>query len=473
MRKTKIVCTIGPKTNSYENLVELAKAGMNIARLNMSHGEHKWHSDVIKAVKRINEKGSHSIAIMLDTKGPEVRSGDLKTDLQIESGERFTFTTEHQPEYPEGVVDINYDSFHEDVEVGDVILIDGGMLTFEVQEIIGHDVNCVCIDGGVLSSRRHVNVRGRSANLPSITKKDWNDIKFGVDQGVDYIALSFVKHRDAVDELKKFLKENKHPVDVISKIESAQAMDNIEGIVEASDGIMVARGDLGAELPIEDVPVIQDRLIRMSRDNGKPVIVATQLLESMMINPTPTRAEVSDIAKAVSEKSDCIMLSGETAMGRFANKTVNIMDIVSRRIEKTFLENPKVTMAVSDDPNKEIVRSAAILANNLEAKGILVFTRSGFMASLVAQSRPNSPIYAFTNTSHVRRRMNIMWGVYPVRIDFSKTPEKTINRSFNYLVDSGQLKEGDRVILISDIIVENKFVQTVQIRNVEILDSPQ
>jgi pyruvate kinase len=466
MRKTKIVCTIGPKTCDYKSLVNLAEAGMNVVRLNMSHGDHDWHKDVIKAVKRINEKTDFSLAIMLDTKGPEVRTGDLQKERKITKGQQFIFTTKLEKTYPIDKIDINYDSFDEDVQIGDKILIDGGILSFRVKEIKDGDVITECIDGGTLTSRRHVNIRGKSANLPAITDKDWDDIKFGLDNNVDFIALSFVKTRNEVDELREYVDDKKYPVEIISKVESAKAIDNLEDIVDASDGIMVARGDLGAELPVEEVPVIQERLIKLSRNGGKPVIVATQLLESMISNPTPTRAEVSDIATAVSEKSDAIMLSGETAMGDYPDKCVMIMDTVSQRIEDAFDDTIEYVSSKKTKSDYEIVRSATIMANNLDAKALLVFTRSGYMASLLAKHRPNSNIFAFTNTSHVRRRLNLYWGVNPVRIDFSSTPEKTIQRAIDYLTENKYVKNKDSIVLVSDILVKDKFVQTVQIREV-------
>lgn len=465
MRKTKIVCTIGPATSEYETLKKLAASGMNVARLNMSHGDFTWHGKVINAIKRINERTNFSVAIMLDTKGPEIRTGDLKNTLTIKTGDEFIFTTRNLKEYPENTVSISYDSFHKDVSKGDRILIDGGMLVFKVIGKKGRDVVTQCIDGGGLTSRRHVNIRGKSANLPSITKKDWEDIEFGITNGIDFIALSFVKNKNSVVELREYLEKKNSHVKVISKIESAEASENIEEIVAHSDGVMVARGDLGSELPVEEVPVIQDEIIITCRKYSKPVIVATQLLESMMVNPTPTRAEVSDIAGAVRAKSDAIMLSGETAVGKYPIKCVEVMDKVAKRIEKGIKREFYIP---EEDPKSdtEIVRSAAQISNNLKVKGILVFTRRGYMASLLAGARPSAPIFAFTNTSYVRRRLNIYWNTFSHRIDFSKDPEKTIDRAFEVLKENENLEEGDRIIVLSDILVKDEFVQTIQYREV-------
>lgn len=467
MRRTKIICTIGPKTCDYESLKKLAEYGMNVARLNMSHGEHEWHQKVIRAIKRINEKTEYSIAIMLDTKGPEIRTGDLEKPIKIQVGEEFIFTTNKKFVSDQNCTSISYSTFHKDVIVGDVILVDGGLLSFRVINLKDKNVVCECIDGGEITSRRHINIRGKSAKLPSITKKDWEDIEFGVKEGIDYIALSFVKDRKSILELRKFLNESKHPVEIIAKIESAEAIEHIEDIIEVSDCVMVARGDLGAELPVEEVPVLQEEIVKISRIKKKPVIVATNLLESMIVNPTPTRAEVSDIAVAVDQKADAIMLSGETAMGKYPYKAVEVMDLVSKRIEQKNLKNKKIEVAFSSDSKIELARSASIMANNLNALGIIVFTRSGHTSTLLSYCRPHTPIFAFTNTSYVRRRLNLYWGVTSFRIDFSKDPEKTIKRSFEVLKERGLLKAKDLIVVASDILVDEKFVQSIQIREVQ------
>ncbi|XP_019178053.1 PREDICTED: plastidial pyruvate kinase 2-like isoform X2 [Ipomoea nil] len=315
-RKTKIVCTIGPSTNTKEMIWKLAEAGMNVARLNMSHGDHASHQKVIDLVKEYNAQSKDNvIAIMLDTKGPEVRSGDLPQPITLKSGQEFSFTIQRGVGTAD-CVSVNYDDFINDVEVGDMLLVDGGMMSLMVKSKTKDSVKCEVIDGGELKSRRHLNVRGKSATLPSITEKDWDDIKFGVDNKVDFYAVSFVKDAAVVHELKNYLKSCGADIHVIVKIESADSIPNLHSIITASDGAMVARGDLGAELPIEDVPLLQEEIIRICRSMGKAVIVATNMLESMIVHPTPTRAEVSDIAIAVREGADAVMLSGETAHGK-------------------------------------------------------------------------------------------------------------------------------------------------------------
>jgi pyruvate kinase len=464
MRKTKIICTIGPKTSSFETLQQLALNGMNVARLNMSHGTHQWHSEVIKNIKTINKKTGNPVAILLDTKGPEIRTGDVSRDIVLHKGDILTLTIRRQAELEPYCVEINYDGFVTDVTLGDIVLIDGGMLSLKVMNIANKDIECECLDDGILGSRRHVNIRGKSAALPSITDKDWKDITFGIENRVDFIALSFVKRARAIEELQQYITDQKAPIDIFAKIESAEAIPRFDEILAAADGIMIARGDLGAELPYEEVPLLQEQIVSKCRIAGKPVIVATHMLESMIVNPTPTRAEVTDITQAVLQSTDAIMLSGETATGKHPLKSLEVMDVVSRRIEKHMELNPKVRLEASDNAKHEIARSASILNNNLKAAASLVFTRRGLMAVLLSQYRPNGRIYAFTNTTHVRRRLGIHWGIHPFIIKFSKDPEVTIGRAIAQLQQKQLIKEGDRIIVLSDILADGKFIETVQVR---------
>ena len=464
MRKTKIVCTIGPKTESYEMLKTMAVQGMNIARLNMSHGHHHWHGQVIHHVKRLNRKEKGAVAILLDTKGPEIRTGDVQPDVELKKGDSFIFTIRKQPTLEGNCVEVSYDGFIHDVAVGDIILVDGGMISLEVMQKTATDIQCLSHDDGILSSRRHLNIRGKSADLPSLTEKDWQDIAFGVAHGVDFIALSFVKTAKAIVELQHYLRARNAKIDVIAKIESAESIPHLPEIIEVADGVMIARGDLGAELACEEVPHLQEEIVERCRQAGKPVIVATHMLESMIVNPTPTRAEVTDITQAVLQGVDCIMLSGETTTGKYPLKALGVMDRVARRTEQRQKLDPKVRVEASSNAKYEIARSAAILNNNLQAKAILVFTRRGLMAVLLSRCRPNDPIYAFTNTSHVRRRLAIHWGVQAFIIKFSKSPETTISRAIKLLSKENKISPGERVIVVSDILADGKFVETVQVR---------
>ncbi|KAJ0986237.1 hypothetical protein J5N97_004593 [Dioscorea zingiberensis] len=543
-RKTKIVCTIGPSTNTREMIWKLAEAGMNVARLNMSHGDHASHQKVIDLVKEYNAQSKDNvIAIMLDTKGPEVRSGDVPQPINLETGEEFTFTIKRGVS-TETCVSVNYDDFVNDVEVGDMLLVDGGMMSLTVKSKTEDSVKCEVVDGGELKSRRHLNVRGKSATLPSITEKDWEDIKFGVENGVDYYAVSFVKDAQVVHELKDYLrgcgadihvivkiesadsipnlhsiitasdgamvargelKSRRHlnvrgksatlpsitekdwedikfgvengvdyyavsfvkdaqvvhelkdylrgcgaDIHVIVKIESADSIPNLHSIITASDGAMVARGDLGAELPIEEVPLLQEEIIRLCRSMGKAVIVATNMLESMIVHPTPTRAEVSDIAIAVREGADAVMLSGETAHGKYPLKAVKVMHTVSLRTEATIVggEKPANLGEAFKNHMSEMFAYHATMMSNTLGTSIVVFTRSGFMAILLSHYRPSGTIFAFTDEERVRQRLALYQGVCPINMQFSNDAEKTFADALSYLQKQGMVKEGEEVALV-------------------------
>ncbi|XP_015688135.2 plastidial pyruvate kinase 2 [Oryza brachyantha] len=470
-RKTKIVCTIGPSTNSKEMIWKLAEAGMNVARLNMSHGDHASHQKVIDLVKEYNAQTKDNvIAIMLDTKGPEVRSGDLPQPIMLEPGQDFTFTIKRGVG-TETCVSVNYDDFVNDVEVGDMLLVDGGMMSLLVKSKTEDSVKCEVIDGGELKSRRHLNVRGKSATLPSITDKDWDDIKFGVDNQVDYYAVSFVKDAQVVHELKDYLRSSNADIHVIVKIESADSIPNLHSIITASDGAMVARGDLGAELPIEEVPLLQEEIIRTCRSMGKAVIVATNMLESMIVHPTPTRAEVSDIAIAVREGSDAIMLSGETAHGKFPLKAVKVMHTVALRTEATISggETPTNLGQVFKNHMSEMFAYHSTMMSNTLGTSIVVFTRTGFMAILLSHYRPSGTIFAFTDQERVRQRLALYQGVCPVQMEFSDDAEKTFGDALSYLLKHGMVKEGEEVALVQSgrqPIWRSQSTHNIQVRKV-------
>ncbi|XP_058104224.1 pyruvate kinase isozyme G, chloroplastic-like isoform X2 [Magnolia sinica] len=452
-RKTKIVGTIGPSTNTREMIWKLAEAGMNVARLNMSHGDHASHQKTIDFVKEYNAQSKDNvIAIMLDTKGPEVRSGDLPQPILLKEGQEFNFTIKRGVN-AENTVSVNYDDFVNDVEVGDVVFVDGGMMSLVARSKTADLVKCEVIDGGELTSRRHLNVRGKSATLPSITERDWEDIKFGVDNEVDFYAVSFIKDAKVVHELKDYLKICGANIHVIVKIESADAIPNLHLIISASDGAMVARGDLGAELPIEEVPLLQEDIITRCRGMGKPVIVATNMLESMIDHPTPTRAEVSDISIAVREGADAIMLSGETAHGKYPLKAVKVMHTVALKTESMSSHSIVTPGPASDFKLYQshlstiLALHATTMANTL-GTAIIVFTRTGSMATLLSHYRPSSIIFAFTNEERVKQRLALYHGVLPVYMEFSDDAEETFSRALNLALSQDLLKEGEHVTLV-------------------------
>ncbi|KAH0891827.1 hypothetical protein HID58_054256 [Brassica napus] len=449
-RRTKLICTIGPATCGFEQLEALAEGGMNVARLNMCHGTREWHRDVIRSVRKLNEEKGFAVAIMMDTEGSEIHMGDLGGESSAKS-EVWTFTVRaFDSSRPARTISVSYDGFAEDVRVGDELLVDGGMVRFEVIEKIGPDVKCLCTDPGLLLPRANLTfwrdgslVRERNAMLPTISSKDWLDIDFGIAEGVDFIAVSFVKD-----------------IGVIAKIESIDSLTNLEEIIIASDGAMVARGDLGAQIPLEQVPAAQQRIVKVCRALNKPVIVASQLLESMIEYPTPTRAEVADVSEAVRQRSDALMLSGESAMGQFPDKALTVLRSVSLRIERWWREEKRyestplqpIGSGFSDRISEEICNSAAKMANNLGVDAVFVYTKDGHMASLVSRCRPDCPIFAFTTTTSVRRRLNLKWGLIPFRLSFSEDMESNLNKTFSLLKSRGMIKSGDLVIAVSDML---------------------
>eukprot|EP00891_Asterochloris_glomerata_P005488 jgi/Astpho2/5488/e_gw1.00078.13.1_t len=462
LRKTKIVCTIGPTTNSKENLFRLADEGMSVARLNMSHGDHKRTSPVqavVDLVKEYNKLNRNGVAIMLDTKGPEVRSGDVTEPITMKPGQKYTFTTKEGADGRDGRISVNYDGFIDDVSEGDTLLVDGGMLSLKLLKKSGKDVECEVIDGGIMASRRHLNIRGKSANLPAITEKDWLDLKFGIDVGVDYYALSFVRNADVIYELKRYLAKQGASIGVLAKIESADSVMHLEEILDAVDGAMVARGDLGAELPVEQVPYWQSRIVQGCRKRGKPVIVATNMLESMITNPTPTRAEVSDIAIAVREGADAVMLSGETAYGKFPFKSVDVMATVAKRTERAMLSYQPIDWIVppgmSDGSGRmsnpglsEMFAYHATTMANTIGTSLVVFTRKGNMPALLSHYRPDKPIYAFTENRDVQRRLALYHGVVPLYLKFDETSDAAFDKGINELKSRGLVKGGQQVAIV-------------------------
>jgi pyruvate kinase len=466
-RRTKVICTIGPQTNSKAQLLKLAQAGMNVARLNMSHGEHKWHKEVIRNVNAVNKKYDFNIAIMLDTKGPEIRTGDLPDPIKVKKGQMINLTIQGAPTLPPNTVWINYDRFVKDVHVGDRILIDNGLLKLKVIKKNSADVECLCLNGYTITSRRHINLPKSFLKMPAITKKDWKDIAFGIKHNVDFIALSFVRKAKDIEEVRKYLSRKKKDISIISKIESHESIPKVEEIIEASDGILIARGDLGAELPYYEVPVLQREIINICNEMNKPVIVATHILESMIQHSAPTRAEVNDLSQAVFQRADATMLSGETAVGNYPVEAVKTMVNVINRIEEEVYRNEAVLLHDTNSVKEEIVEAASVMATNLKVKAILVFTHSGRLALLTSRCRPSSPIFSFSRTKGVDKKLQLAFGVHPFHYTAPNDPEKKIKKAFQILLKEKYLKKGDGVIVVSDVrATRGKHIQSVQVREI-------
>ncbi len=470
---TKIVATLGPATCSPQNIEKLAKLGVTVCRLNFSHGSYEVHGNTIKAIRTVQKKG-YPLAIMLDTKGPEVRSGDVEKPIVVKANEKVIFTSHPTGKEKLQVIRVDYEHFAKDVKHARSILIDNGAIECEVVSIEKNGaVIARVLEDGKIGSRRHINLPGAHISLPSFTKKDWQDIQFGIDQEVDMIATSFVRTGDDIKELKAFLKKHKSDAEVMAKIETPEAVSNIEAIADAADSMMVARGDLGAEVPFEDVPMIQRQIVDACRRRGKPVLVATQMLESMITSPMPTRAEITDIAYAASLKADATMLSGETTTGLYPFKAVEAMARTLQKNERgetsfDHLITPLLADKVDIDlPRKEQSLAAAVLATKLHADAMIVMSRHGRTARAVSRCRPHVPIHTFADTESVQRKMMLVWGVIPHTIAFVKDSEKNIKTSIALLKKEKYLKKGMRVVIVSDMSSTGEPVMSIQIRTIE------
>lgn len=453
MRKTKIVATLGPVSNSPEMVKKLIETGMNAVRINFSHGNHESHTETIETVKKVRKSLNSSIPLMLDTKGPEIRTKLLKNDsVRLQKGNKFTLTTD-DVEGDETIVSVTYEDFAKDLKVGNTVLIDDGLIEFTVLEIKGNSVICEIINSGVLGSRKGINLPNISIKLPALTEKDIEDIKFGIKMGFDYIAASFIRSASDVLSIRKLLDENGgSDIQIISKIENREGVDNIEAILEVTDGIMVARGDLGVEIPFEEVPIIQKDLIRRCKSKGKLVITATQMLESMVTNPRPTRAEASDVANAIFDGTDAIMLSGETAKGSFPVESVDAMVRISNRIESSIDYVKKFYSKKgfkSNNITDAISYAACATANDLNAVCIIAVSNSGFTARQVAKHRPLSFIIALTHNKRVQRQLNLIWACYPQLVDIKSLNDTNLFQNTSSIVEEkGFAKKGDTVIMV-------------------------
>lgn len=458
MKKTKIVCTIGPASESENVLKELFVNGLNVCRLNFSHGSHEEHKRRIDNIKKVREELNMPIGIMLDTKGPEIRLGDFKDGtIEIEEGDIFTLTT-RDILGDKSIVSVSYVGLPNDIEKESRILIDDGLVELKVLEIIdGTDIKCIALNNGTLKNHKGVNVPNVKINLPAITKKDIDDILFGIENGIDFIAASFVRKASDVLEIRKILEENNADfIEIISKIENQEGVDNIDEILAASDGIMVARGDLGVEIETEEMPLVQKELIKKSNLVGKPVITATQMLDSMMRNPRPTRAEVTDVANAILDGSSAIMLSGETAAGKYPIESVKTMYNIAIRTEESldYGEILKSKVAITEvSTTNAIGKATCTTAMDLGASAIITATSSGYTSKAISKFRPKSPIIAATTTESVMRRLSLVWGVYPVLSPYSNSTDDVIELSIQSAVDKGYIKEGDLVVITAGIPV--------------------
>ncbi|HSG91581.1 MAG TPA: pyruvate kinase [Pseudomonadales bacterium] len=465
MRKTKIICTIGPATASYPMLEKLYEAGMNVVRLNMSHADHASALRIVNWIKTLNRKVRYPVAVLLDTQGPEIRTGDLPSELNLTPGDVISLTVRDEVDVERTSIHVDYADLVDAMNIGDRITVDNGLINLEVLTKEGALLTCRVIDGGKVGSKRHVNLPGIRVNLPAITEKDAADIDFGVRNGVDFIALSFVRKAEDVESLRKLLGTKAGKVKIIAKIEDTEGVSNLESIVQVSDGVMVARGDLGVEIDLEELPNVQRRIVRLCQEYGRRSIVATHLLESMIENAIPTRAEVTDVANAVYEEVDAVMLSGETSVGRFPVRCVEYLDKIARSSERF----PGLGFARDlqrSDEKRHLAIAAVELAESLGARGIVVITRRGLMADHVTACHPQQvPIYAFTNDSGTRRRLILNRHLVSHRTPFSQDPEKTLETAFRALKQREGFAAGDQVVVLSDVLV-GQGVDAIQVRSI-------
>ena len=454
MKKTKIVATIGPASESEEVLRKLFTEGVNVARLNFSHGSHQEHKLKIDRIKKLRREMDIPIGIMLDTKGPEIRLGDIYGEVLLKSGEEFILTNKDLVG-DEKIASISYKDLYKDVRVGGKILIDDGLVELLVKEIRGEEIITEVENSGAISSHKGVNVPGANLNLPALTERDIEDIKFGINEDIDFIAASFVRSREDVLAIRKVLEEERdYTTKIISKIESQRAVDLIDEIIEVSDGIMVARGDLGVEIETEAVPIVQKEIIKKCNIVGKTVITATQMLDSMIRNPRPTRAETNDVANAVLDGTSAVMLSGETASGKYPLEAVVTMRKILEYTENTIDHDEILENRIRDvekSMTNAIGRSACVIARDLGAQAIITATTSGNTSRAIAKFRPETPIIASTPFEKIKNQLSLVWGISPVKVLNFKDTDNLIDASMEIAVSKGFIKSGDLVVLTAGV----------------------
>lgn len=467
-RHTKIIATLGPATESKEMLAKLITAGVDILRLNMAHASHQWVKDAMWHIREAsNEVGRH-VAVMMDVKGPEIRTGVVEAPLEANIGDLFEFYIESaEPTGDVPAVSVNYPGLPGDLDIGATVLVDSGLIRMRVLEKDECRVRCEVLTPGKIGSKRHLNLPGVYVNLPSLTKKDEDDLKAGVEAGIDFVALSFVRQAEDIRILRRYLEGLGSSARIIAKIEDQAGVRNMGEIIREADGIMVARGDLGIEIDYHKLPLVQTELVHACQAEGKPVIIATHLLETMIHSPMPTRAEISDVSNAIREQADAIMLSGETTTGAYPLESVQVMKNIIQSIE------PSVEGAINrkiqlKEPKAKMLRSAAVLAQELGKSGIVVFTRSGFLAYVLGALRARGvPIYAFTDIESIFRQLLLPWGVEPFLMEFSEDPEQTILDALAYLKRKQWVESGTWLVVITNALANEKIVDTLQLREVE------
>ncbi len=463
-RKTKIICTLGPATESAETLHEMIDAGANVFRLNMSHATHEWVRQIVPRIRAVAKNLDRIVGILMDTQGPAIRTGDLPAKLDLKPGDVFEFTVRGERSEESHSVDVNYDGLIDDISVGDIVLVDNGIIRMRVLAKERNRIRCEVLTDGVIGSRRHINLPGVKVNLPPLTEKDLADVALGAELGVDFVALSFCREAHDVEMLRAVLDEHGSGARIVAKIEDQLAVKNISSIIDKTDIVMIARGDLGIECPAEDLPIIQRKIVKRCLQRGVPVIVATHMLESMIANPVPTRAEITDVANAVFEQADAVMLSGETTVGKYPVECVRVLDKVARRIERSGSGNFAENADLEDDRSKT-VHAAVGLANSLSDAKLVIFTRRGRMANRVSNQRPHTaPIYAFAPSWEICRQLAMNWGTFAHHLHFDANPIRTIEAAIHFLIARGLAATGEHLVIVSDMLAGEERFDSIQLR---------
>lgn len=455
LRKTKIICTLGPAVDNEDMIRALIRTGMNAARFNFSHGSHEEHLNRLNLLKSVRDSMGRPVASILDTKGPEIRIRSFETkSISLEAGDLFTLTT-REVQGNGSLVSVTYPELHKEVSAGQEILIDDGLVALKVEEIDGQDIRCTVENGGTLSANKSINIPGVHIHLPALTEKDVSDIRFGVENDFDFIAASFVRRAADVQAVREVLDRfGGQEIRIIAKIENQEGVDNIDEILEAADGIMVARGDLGVEIPAAKVPILQKQIIRKGLQAGKPVITATQMLDSMMRNPRPTRAEVSDVANAVFDGTSCVMLSGETAGGKYPLEALTAMVSIVEEAEQSihyWRQFEKRRVIPASNINDAITHTCCLTAKDLEAKAILAATNSGRTARMICRFRPACPVAALTMHEKVRRQLAICWGVIPFLTGEVTSTDRIFSLSAEVALKERLVQNGDTVVITAGV----------------------
>lgn len=457
MKRTKMICTIGPNSESVETLKQMALSGMNVARLNMSHGGHEEQQVRIDRIRQVSEELGLPIAILIDTKGPEVRIKTFKDGkITLKKGDIFSFVT-YDVEGDETKVSVTYKNLPNDIDESSKILVNDGLLEFDVFEITNDTIKCNCLNGGVLRDKKGMNFPNTTINIPYLSDIDKSDIQFAIDNKVEYIAASFVSNKQNVLEIKNILKEqNASGIDVIAKIENHDGVNNLEEIIDVADGVMVARGDMGVELPFYKLPTLQKQIIKSCRNKGKRVIIATEMLESMIDNLRPTRAETSDVANAVYDGASAVMLSAETTIGKHVVNTVKTMANIIEETEKSInFEKRFLALRLSTDSITDAIsHSACSIAYDLNSKLIVVFTTSGITARMISRFRPNAQIIAATTDIQVYNKLALNWGVHPILVDRYGSVDELFNLATKIATDSFETVSGDKVVIVAGTPVQ-------------------